>query len=314
MLDASLYAPRRYRVRHATTYRYLGGDVTTCFERGMLELRQCDSQTVIESDLRITPDPGLLTTHLDRFGNKQFYAEIDQPYRKLAVVKESLVDVHWPMPDLARLNQLSVGEAADWFAGLDPGGVPGMTSLELATYLLPSRLVSLAPEVHEYARRVLPEDAPLGDAVLGLARTIFAEFKYTKGVTSTRTTLAEVLSMKAGVCQDFAHLAVGCLRSVGLPARYVSGYIETRPAPGKVKLAGSDATHAWASAAVPGQDGGVEWVDLDPTNDHLADSRYIVTAWGRDFSDVSPLRGVVFSDATSSSLKVGVDVIPVDAG
>ena len=108
-----------------------------------------------------------------------------------------------------------------------------------------------------------------------------------------RTTLPELLDLRQGVCQDFTHLALGCLRAVGLPARYVSGYLETAPPPGQPRLEGSDASHAWASVMVPG--GG--WVDLDPTNDHLADSRYVVTAWGRDFRDVSPLKGVVFTEA-----------------
>ena len=109
--------------------------------------------------------------------------------------------------------------------------------------------------------------------------------------------------------QDFAHLAVGCLRSVGLPARYVSGYVETSPPPGQPKLEGSDASHAWTSVLVPGG----EWIDLDPTNDHFADSRYIVTAWGRDFRDVSPLKGVVFTEAKKSTLEVKVDVFRVNS-
>ena len=128
-----------------------------------------------------------------------------------------------------------------------------------------------------------------------------------------RTTLPELLALRQGVCQDFTHLALGCLRAVGLPARYVSGYLETAPPPGRPKLEGSDASHAWASVMVPG--GG--WVDLDPTNDHLADSRYVVTAWGRDFRDVSPLKGVIFTESSGSSLEVGVDVVRLpstDAG
>lgn len=305
------YTPRRYRVRHATTYRYLGGDVTGCFERGMLELRNTDHQQVIDADFSISPTPDVFTTHTDHFGNRRFYAEIRTPYRKLAVIKSSLVDVDWPEPDVDWLNTWTVASAAEYIRAT-PQSDGGLDPVERANFSLPSPLVSFDAEVREFAAGILSPDRPLGDAINDLVHVIFRDFKYTKGVTSTRTTLPEVLAMKAGVCQDFAHLAVGAARCVGLPSRYVSGYIETRPAPGKVKLAGSDATHAWNAIAVPKAGGGVEWLDLDPTNNHLADSRYIVTGWGRDFTDVSPLRGVVFSEATSSSLKVGVDVIRVD--
>lgn len=310
MSTDDLYSTRTYRVKHVTTYRYIGGDVTTCFERGMLELRDTPSQRVLSADLSISPEPDVLTTMSDHFGNRRFYCEINRPYRKLAVTKLSDVEVTWPRPDLDRLNTFTVAEAVRHIAdtSVDAGG---LDPLERSTFVMPSPLVCLDPQVREFALTMLAPDRPLGDAVMDLVHTIFGEFKYTKGVTSTRTTLPEVLAMRAGVCQDFAHLAVGALRSVGLPARYVSGYIETRPAPGKVKLAGSDATHAWNAVAVPSASGGVEWLDMDPTNNHLADSRYIVTGWGRDFTDVSPLRGIVFSEAKSSSLKVGVDVIPL---
>jgi transglutaminase-like putative cysteine protease len=148
----------------------------------------------------------------------------------------------------------------------------------------------------------------LGEALVGLYSTIYRDFKYELGATSVRTTLPELLRLRKGVCQDFAHLAVGCLRSVGLPARYVSGYVETSPPPGQPKLEGSDASHAWTSVLVPGG----EWIDLDPTNDHFADSRYIVTAWGRDFRDVSPLKGVVYTESKKSTLEVKVDVFRVN--
>ncbi len=310
MNTAETYAPRRYRVRHQTTYRYVGGDVSVCFERGMLELRETTSQRVLESRITIAPEPSLMTTYVDHNGNKRFYAEITTPYRKLTVTKENTVDVAWPVPDLEWLNSHTIAEAADRVSTLDPAD-GGLDRLERAEFSLPSPLVSFDDSVVEFSQGLLPRDAPLGEAVLNLVHAVHEGFTYTKGVTSTRTTLPEVLRMRAGVCQDFAHLAVGALRIAGLPARYVSGYLETQPPPGRAKLAGSDATHAWASVAVPSPAGGVGWLDLDPTNNQLADSRYIVTGWGRDFTDVSPLRGVVFSESSSSSLKVGVDVVRV---
>ncbi|AKU15195.1 transglutaminase family protein [Luteipulveratus mongoliensis] len=295
------FEPRRYQVRHRTTYLY-EEDVTGCYERGCLRPRDTPSQHVISNDIEVTPEPDLMADHVDHFGNHSHYVEVRTPHTELSVTKTSLVDVDWPRADLDQLNQHTVAQAV---ATLRDDADP----VERTSYLLPSALVDLAPSVHAYAARILTADKPLGDALVDLTRTIFADFSYAKGATSVKTTLPELLDKKEGVCQDFAHLAVGCLRSIGLPGRYVSGYIETQPPPGKPKLAGSDASHAWAAAMVPG--GG--WIDMDPTNDHLADSRYIVTAWGRDFRDVSPLKGVIFTESPSSKLEVAVDVTRVDA-
>ena len=209
--------------------------------------------------------------------------------------------VQWPAVDVAELDEWTVGSAARHLAqAADP--------VERTSYVLPSQLVEIGPAVAKYAAGVLMPARPLGEALVALYRGIHADFRYAKGVTTVKTTLPELLDSRAGVCQDFAHLAVGCLRSVGMPARYVSGYIETRPPPGQEKLEGSDATHAWASVLVPAANGG-KWVDLDTTNEHFADSRYIVSAWGRDYRDVAPLRGVVFTEGHTSKLKVAVDVI-----
>lgn len=290
------YEPRRYLVRHRTTYTYEGE--ATCYERGCLEPRDSPSQTVESHDITVTPEPDLVTEHVDFFGNHSHYLEVRTPHSELAVTKTSVVHVHWPRPDLDALNRTTVEQAvAAIEAEVDP--------VERVGFLLESPLVDLSPEVTDYALQYLPPDRPLGDALVALTRGIYADFTYSKGATSVKTTLPELLAGREGVCQDFAHLAAGCLRSVGLPGRYVSGYIETMPPKGRPKLAGSDATHAWAAAMVPG--GG--WLDLDPTNDHLADSRYVTTAWGRDFRDVSPLKGVVFTEAKGSELKVAVDVI-----
>ena len=291
------YAPRRYEVRHRTTYTY-SDDVTAAYERGMMALRDTPSQSVVSSALEVTPEPDALSSHVDLHGNHSVYIEVRSPHTKLELWRRSIVDVAWPLPDVERLNSWTVAQAASTIAEeADP--------VDLAEYTLPSDLVELGPRVHEYALGWMPPDKAFGDAVVDLTRGIFRDFKYRQGATSVRTTLPELLDLRAGVCQDFAHLAVGCLRTLGLPARYVSGYVETSPPPGQEKLEGSDASHAWASVLTPGG----MWVDLDPTNDHLADSRYIVTAWGRDFRDVSPLRGVIYTEAESSKLDVGVDVI-----
>ncbi len=295
------YAPRRYRVRHSTIYTY-DDDVEACYERGFLRPLETWSQQVVANEVTVSPEPDVITHHVDHFGNHSYYVEIRSPHRELVVGKTAFVDVAWPRPVLDSLNDVTVAQAA---ALVEQEADP----LEYAEFLLPSDLVELGPEVLAYARSILPPERPLGDALVGLYSTIYRDFKYELGATSVRTMLPELLQLRRGVCQDFAHLAVGCLRSVGLPARYVSGYVETSPPPGQPKLEGSDASHAWTSVLVPGG----EWIDLDPTNDHFADSRYIVTAWGRDFRDVSPLKGVVYTEAKKSTLEVKVDVFRVNA-
>lgn len=291
------FTSRTYQVRHRTTYTY-DGDVTACYERGFLRPRETPSQRVSSNDVRITPEPDLVSEHTDHFGNHSFYVEVRTPHQVFEVTKTSVVHVAWPQVDVNALNEWTVSSAA---AELRESADPVLS----ATHLLPSPLVDVDATVQEYAAAYLPADRPLGDALADLTHGIFTDFAYTPGATNVRTTLQELLDLRKGVCQDFTHLALGCLRSVGLPARYVSGYLETAPPPGQEKLEGSDASHAWASVLTPG--GG--WVDLDPTNDHFADSRYVVTAWGRDFRDVSPLKGVVYTEAASSSLDVGVDVV-----
>jgi transglutaminase-like putative cysteine protease len=151
--------------------------------------------------------------------------------------------------------------------------------------------------------------APLVDVVTDLTERIHADFAYDPGFTTVTTPLDEVLQYRRGVCQDFAHLAVGCVRSMGLAARYVSGYLETAPPPGTERLVGGDASHAWLSVFVPGWG----WLDLDPTNDKIVGSDYVTTAWGRDYADVSPLKGIVFGGGDSHMLDVAVDVARIDA-
>ena len=297
------YGPRRYRVRHVTRYTY--DDVLeACYNRGLLRPRETPTQRVLASDVVATPPSDLMASHVDYFGNHSMYLETREPTAELTVAATSVVEVNWPEPDLDGLDAWTVaGAAAELAASLD--------AVELAEFTLPSPLVAMGTKVHAYAASELAPGRPLGEAIAALLHRIHEDFSYRQGTTSVRTTLAELLELRQGVCQDFAHLAVGCLRSVGLPTRYVSGYLETAPAPGTDKLEGADATHAWASVLTPRGD----WLDLDPTNDHFADSRYIVTAWGRDFSDVSPLRGVVFTEAATSDLVVEVDVdpLPMDA-
>ncbi len=294
--------PRRYFVKHRTRYDY-PEPVTVCYERGFLTPRDTPSQRVVAEDVGITPEPLLRTRHLDRFGNASHFLEIHFPHTHLEVVKEAVVDVAWPAVDMTFLNRWTLATARRALAD--------STALRLdrAMFGLPSRQVRVAARerLDAYIETILEPGLGFGDALTELTRGIRRDFAYRPGVTSVRTTVDELLERREGVCQDFTHVGIAILRSLGIPARYVSGYIETAPPPGKEKLEGSDASHAWISAEAP--DG--SWIDLDPTNGQFADSRYIVTAWGRDFADVSPLRGVVETEAPSSELRVGVDVIPM---
>ncbi|MFV0429324.1 MAG: transglutaminase domain-containing protein [Arachnia sp.] len=291
-------APRRYFLKHRTSYSYPEA-VTQSYERGFLSPRQTHNQQVVASAFKIVPEPLLHTAHVDRFGNRSHFIEIHYPHSTLEVIKEAVVDVAWQPVNLEALNQWTLASARRAIAGAH------MHRLDRARFGLPSRLVDPPAELADYVEGILSDTLGFGQALWELTRGIHRDFEYRPGATSIRTTVAELLAIRAGVCQDFAHLGVAVLRSLGIPARYVSGYLETRPAPGQEKLEGSDASHAWLSAMAP--DG--SWIDLDPTNDQFADSRYIVTAWGRDFSDVSPLRGVVVTEAETSTLDVGVDVI-----
>lgn len=300
---ASDFEPRRYRVRHTTTYAY-DADVVGCYERGFLSLRPTPQQNVVSLDVTVEPEPDVTSMHVDFFGNESYYLEVRTRHTTFSATMVAQVDVEWPRTDVEHLNQWTVAQAA---ALVDsPQGPDPVTA---ANYLLPSDLVDLTEEVETFALTILAPDRPLGDALTDLYETIYRDFTYAKGATSVKTRLPEILELRQGVCQDFAHLAIGALRSVGLPARYVSGYIETYAPPGQEKLEGSDATHAWTSTWTPGD----VWVDLDPTNNHFADSRYIVTAWGRDFRDVSPLKGIIFTEAKKSALDVAVDVRRIPA-
>lgn len=293
-----LHERRRYEVRHLTEYSY-EDDVTMSFERAMLRPRTTPQQEVLEHAVEILPEPDLLEESVDAFDNFTHYVEISTPHQLLAVHKRSVLQVQWPAVDLAALDSWTVDSAARSLAT-----DPAVCAFDRVAYTLPSRLVTLGAAEKAFAAGLLPQTLPLGQAIERVIGEIYDAFDYKKGVTSVATTLPEVIAARAGVCQDFAHLAAAAFRVVGLPARYVSGYIETSPPPGREKLEGSDATHAWVSVMVPGG----HWVDLDPTNNHLADSRYLVTAWGRDFRDVSPLKGIIVTDGKRSSLRVAVTV------
>ena len=165
----------------------------------------------------------------------------------------------------------------------------------------------ITDEVRAYAAPSFTPGRPLADVIVDLTHRIFTDFRYLSGSTTVSTTVVDVLAARSGVCQDFARLAIACLRSQGLAARYVSGYLATEPPPGKERMIGVDATHAWAAVWMPDD----RWLAFDPTNDQLVDERYATVAWGRDYADVPPLRGVIYTEAEKSTIAVSVDVAPM---
>jgi len=291
-----------YRVVHRTEYTY-DSPVTSSYGELYVMPRTAPGQVCRTSMVRIEPQPHDYHERTDYFGNRTAYFAVLEPHTQLTVTAESVVDVNRPGSLLLPVDQA-------WETVRDRLHTdPAEDAFEAREFLLPSPKVAVTPDVAEYAAQSFPAGRPLTEALIALTAQIYNDFEYEPGSTSVRTTLTELLECRKGVCQDFAHLAVGCLRSVGLAARYVSGYLETVPPPGKPRLVGADVSHAWASVFVP--DAG--WVDLDPTNNRFVSDRYVTNAFGRDYGDVSPLKGVIYTESTKNDLHVSVDVAPLEA-
>jgi transglutaminase-like putative cysteine protease len=291
---------RTYRIRHRTSYAY-DDDVSTSYGRAYLLPRDRQGQECREARLAVTPEPDELREHVDYFGNRSVYFAVSTPHRRLDVLAESVVTVDDRPP---------VAAGAAWEDVRD--GLRGATAallLDARTFTLPSPRLPVHPAVTAYAAPSFPPGRPVGEAAADLSARIHRDFRYVTGSSSVGSSVPELLERGEGVCQDFAHLAVAALRSVGLAARYVSGYLETTPPPGQQRLVGADASHAWVSVCT-----GKGWLDLDPTNDRAVDASYVELARGRDYADVPPLKGVIFSDATESVLDVAVDMLATATG
>ncbi|HXQ61896.1 MAG TPA: transglutaminase family protein, partial [Acidimicrobiales bacterium] len=289
---------RVYRVVHRTTYEY-GGPVEQSYNEAHLRPRDTAQQRCTGHELAIDPEPTSRSEYVDSFGNAVTVFVVGGGFYRLSVTATSEVTVHRAPPPPPSLPW----ESAQWLLDIDRQG----GSRDARQYRAPSRLVPASPDLVAYAAPSFPAGRPLVEAVVDLAGRIHRDFVYEPGFTSVTTPVLEVLEYRRGVCQDFAHLAVGCLRSMGLAARYVSGYIETIPPEGQRRLLGADASHAWFSVYVPGWG----WIDVDPTNDQVVSESYVTTAWGRDYWDVSPLRGSVEGGGMSHTLDVAVDVTRV---
>jgi transglutaminase-like putative cysteine protease len=293
-----------YEIVHRTEYRY-DADVSANYSETHLIPRDLDDQTCHAHALLVDPAPDDVRERTDFFGNPVAYFSIQQPHRQLTVTATSTVEVR---PRGLQLDLLSSERWEEVRARVrNEAGPTDADAITARQYILDSPLIGSDPLVAEYASASFPPGRPLVEAVLDLSSRIHRDFAYKPGATDIATKLPDVLHAREGVCQDFAHLAIGCVRSVGLPARYVSGYLETDPPPGEEKILGTDASHAWCSVFVPE----VGWLDLDPTNDQVPNDRYVTTAWGRDYADVTPMKGVVFSSSTHPELHVAVDVLRV---
>jgi transglutaminase-like putative cysteine protease len=286
----------RFHINHVTRYLY-DEPVSLCHNIAHLKTRDLPHQKVHLAQLRIDPWPAVSSEHRDFFGNRVSYFCIQQSHKSLEVVVTSEVDVTASqVPDFAT--------STPWervVSLLHEGHSEEILSARI--FCLPSPHIPWHPAASEFARASFMPERPILEATVDLMARIYREFDFDPHFTTVATPIDEVLQHRKGVCQDFAHLGLACLRGLGLAARYISGYLETLPPPGQPKVQGADASHAWLAVFVPGSG----WVDFDPTNDQVAGEQHITTAFGRDFQDVTPIRGVFYGGG-EHRLEVEVDV------
>jgi len=285
-----------YEIRHKTTFSY---EEMVSVSHHVLHLapRPHPRQHCLETALRVDPAPAVDSAGNDYFGNPVHYLTVQEPHVRLVVDARSRVEV--VAPDALPLSSSIPWEDVRL-------GLAEDVALQAYEFSFDSPYVVANDEIEEYARLSFEPGRPILEAAMDLTGRIFREFEYRGGVSDVSTPVRDVFEMRKGVCQDFAHLQIACLRSLGLAARYVSGYLLTRPPEGKEKLVGSDASHAWISVWA-GEDG---WVDFDPTNNMQPAVGHITLGWGRDYGDVSPINGFIVGGG-AHRVSVAVDVHPL---
>jgi len=292
-----------YEVVHRTRYDY-DGPVTVSLGQVHQLAADVDGQRCLRCSLAISPEPEHKRERRDYFGNRAAVFSIREPHTRLEVTTSALVDA------TGRPERFGADGDRPWETVIAVEGRDAAPTdrppLEVVEFALDSTLVTRSAGLADYARQSFAPRRGLAEAVTELSSRIHADFAFDPEATDVDTPLEEVVERRRGVCQDFAHVMIGCLRSLGLAARYVSGYLETIPPPGQRRLVGADRTHAWVGVHT----GDGSWIGVDPTNDRLAGRRYVTTAHGRDYADVPPLKGVIFTDAEESVLTVSVDVVP----
>ncbi len=284
-----------YEVLHTTQYDY-----DAPVESSFAEVRQLpddvDGQRCVRREVTIDPDPEYLREHRDYFGNLTATVVIREPHTRLVVTSSSRIDTS------GRATGFGDEGAQSWTSYTAARSDPD--DLDAIEFSLDSRRVTRSTQLADYARPSFGDGVSLADGVVSLCARVHADFEFDTEATQVDTRLEDVLQMRKGVCQDFSHVMIGSLRSLGLAACYVSGYLETEPPPGKPRLAGVDRTHAWVGVHL----GSGRWIGIDPTNDQVAGPRYVTAARGRDYADVPPLKGIIFTEAEKSRLTVSVDV------
>jgi len=289
-----------YRIVHRTTYRYkypvAFGNHVACLTPRTLEHHRCHW-----SELQIQPPPSSRSERLDYYGNQVSLFTIQEPHKQLVVEARSEVWLDGGTPEVPTSSPAWEDVAR---ALPEDRSAAGLAAFQ---FVFESPRIKPAGEFARYASKSFTPGRAWADGLLDLTARIHQDFQFDAKATNVRTSTEEVFRKKRGVCQDFAHLQIACLRSLKLPARYVSGYLRTYPPPGKARLIGADASHAWVSAYCPGSG----WLDVDPTNNLLVGDGHVTLAWGRDYGDVSPLRGLILG-GRDHVLKVSVDVEPVE--
>lgn len=281
-----------YRLCHSTIYDYAEPVIIGTHFMHLLP-RARPGQIVREAWLNVAPTPDNRRDEIDHFGNHTTSASLTTPHKQFKALLEAVVDVSHPMPPVAALTSAWEEITAQ-----------GLINPHVAEFCLPSKLAEPTSDIVAYAAPSLPPGRSILDAVMDLNTRIFTDMTYQAGVTHNLTTAAQALQTKTGVCQDYAHLMLACLRAWGLPGRYVSGYLRTLPPPGQIRRRGADQSHAWVSVWLGSAFG---WVDFDPTNNLVVVDEHVTLAWGRDFSDVSPLRGIILGGGRHT-LTVSVDL------
>lgn len=296
----------KYRITHRTRYRY-SEPVVLCHNEAHLTPRDSPTQHCIKGRIEVEPAPSDCARREDFFGNPVFYFAVQHPHDQLCVDAISEVEIYPGLghgPDRLPPDSLT-SNSSPWEQvreRLQTDQSP--ETLEARQFVLDSPFAGASPDLLSYALPSFDPHRPLVEAVQHLMQRIHAEFTYDSGFSTVATPLSEVLRHRRGVCQDFAQLAIGCLRAQGLAARYVSGYLETKPPPGQQRLVGADASHAWFSVFAPE----LGWLDFDPTNNQIPMNRHITTAWGRDYTDITPLKGVIFGGGLSELSEVSVNI------
>jgi len=288
----------KYRVKHITEYLY-GGRVSHCYNLAHIIPRDSKRQSRLKSQVSVLPYATYSSKREDYFGNIAYHFEIQKPHERMVITATSEVETK------AQRSEEELDLGITWEEALQLLANSRDPNLLLTKeFLFDSPFIKANETLRAYAEPSFQANQSLLSCAMDLTQRIFSEFTYCSESTTVATPLGEVLNSKRGVCQDFAHLQIACLRAMGFPAKYVSGYLETLPTPGKEKLVGAEASHAWLSVFVPTEG----WYEFDPTNNCLANEQHIITAWGRDYFDVTPLRGVVFGGGEKPGLNISVDV------